>query len=308
MHTLCLTHRIVLATKVLLPWIGILVAATVFAVLPAEGATIITGTGQTPTNGGFSTVSASASLDIVGNKLTVVLNNTSPNDTYYKAEALSSFYFDIVRNSQRPTLTFTSADGPLYKLLTSGSDQRYSYQPPTSANGNGAFTLGSGSSNLIATKPGDGTWQYLPMTPTVFPFLGFGIGTVGNGDLTTNGFNGNWVNGPKNITGNANDRMISFSIYRSTKGEDISPINKLDNQYLLMNTGTFTFTIKDDGMKWSNADIRQEALFGFGTGPDGKIIVTPEPSAYVIALLGVAAFACRQRLRRKGRGHHAPAP
>jgi hypothetical protein len=309
MQPFCLTHRIVLATKVLLPWIGLLVAATVFAVLPAEGAPIsISGTGQTLVNGGFGTVSASASLEIIGNKLTVVLNNTSPTDTYYKSEALSSFYFDIVQGTKRPTLTFASADGPLYKLLTSGSDTRYSYQPPTSANGNGTFTLGSGTSNLVATKPGDGTWQYLPMTPTAFPFLGFGIGTVGNGDLTTNGFNGNWVNGPKNIAGKANDRMISFSIYRSTTGGDISPINKLDNQYLLMNTGTFTFTIKDDGMTWSNKDIRQEAMFGFGTGPDGKIIVTPEPSAYAIALLGVAAFACRQRLRRKGRVQRAAAP
>ncbi|MFM7291084.1 MAG: XDD4 family exosortase-dependent surface protein [Planctomycetia bacterium] len=305
MHTLCLTHRIVLATKVLLPWIGILVAATVFAVLPADGAPIlISGTGQTPANGGFSTVSANASLDIVGNKLTVVLNNTSPTDTTFQSEALSSFYFDIVRGTKRPTLTFTSADGPLYKLLTSGSDQRYSYQPPTSANGNGTFTPGAGPSNLIATKPGDGTWQYLPMTPTVFPFLGFGIGTVGNNSLSPNGFNGNWVNGPKNIPGNS---MISFSIYRSANG-DISPSSGLNNQYLLRNTGTFTFTIKDDGTKWSTTDIRKEAMFGFGTGPDGKLIVAPEPSAYAIALIGVAAVACRQRFRRKGRVHHAPVP
>ncbi|MFM8803214.1 MAG: XDD4 family exosortase-dependent surface protein, partial [Planctomycetia bacterium] len=100
MHTLCLTHRIVLATKVLLPWIGILVAATVFAVLPAEGGTIISGTGQTLVSTSpnvYRTVSASADLSISGTTLTVVLNNTSPTDTIFRAEALSSFYFDIVR-------------------------------------------------------------------------------------------------------------------------------------------------------------------------------------------------------------------
>ena len=93
MYTLCLPHRIILATKVLLPWIGILVAATVFAVLPAEGGPIsISGTGQTLVAGVantpsavYSTVSGSATLDITGNTLTVVLkpwNNPSMADTY----------------------------------------------------------------------------------------------------------------------------------------------------------------------------------------------------------------------------------
>ena len=47
MYTLCLTHRILLAAKVLLPWIGILIAAIVFAVLPAEASPLsISGTGK----------------------------------------------------------------------------------------------------------------------------------------------------------------------------------------------------------------------------------------------------------------------
>ncbi|MFM8705737.1 MAG: XDD4 family exosortase-dependent surface protein [Planctomycetia bacterium] len=302
MHTLCLTHRIVLATKVLLPWIGILVAATVFAVLPAEGGTIISGTGQTLVSTSpnvYRTVSASADLSISGTTLTVVLNNTSPTDTIFRAEALSSFYFDIVRNSQRPTLTYTSADGALYKLSSSGSDTQYWYSPQT-------FSTSPKPTDLRAFNTNDGSWQFKAVNPAFSPFLGFGIGTVGNSLFNNgvqNGFNGDVVSGP----GQGNT-MIDFSIYRSLGGGDISPGNGLDGNYLLKNSGTFTFGIVSNGIDWSTADIRKEAVFGFGTGPDGIITVTPEPSAYAIALIGVAAVACRQRFRRKGRVHHAPVP
>jgi hypothetical protein len=312
MNTFCLTHRILLAAKVLLPWIGIVVAATVFAVLPAQGGPIsISGTGQTLVSGiantpsaVYRTVSAGATLDISGNTLTLVLANTSPTDSIFKAEALSSFYFDIAKGAQRPTLAFTSADGPLYQVFSRGSDTRYSYAPPAVANGNGTFTAGAGTSNLMATKPGDGTWQFNTMNPITSPFLGFGIGTVGNTDLNPNSFNGNWVKGPKNVPG---DSMISFSIYRSTTGGDISPGNSLDKQYLLMNSGTFRFNITD-GKTWTNDDIRHEAVFGFGTNPDGIVTVTPEPSAYVLALVGAAAVAYRYRSRRKGHARHDAAP
>lgn len=308
MNSFCLPHRILLATKALLPWIGILVAATAFAVLPAEGGPIsISGTGQTlvGTNPNvYSTVSGSAQLSISGTTLTVVLANTSPTNTNFKDEALSSFYFDIARGTQRPTLTYLSADGPLYQILSSGSDTRYSYTPPATQNQNGTFTLGAGSSNLMATKPGDGTWQLKSMNAAVSPFLGFGIGTVGNNDLSPNNFMGNWVNGPKNISG---DAMISFSIYRSTTGGDISPATSLDKQYLLMNSGTFRFGLDTKGgITWSEADIRKEAVFGFGTLPEGKIFVAPEPSAYALTLLGAAAVACGRRFRRTGSPHTPP--
>lgn len=307
MNTFCLTHRILLAAKVLLPWIGIVVAATVFTMLPAQGGVIVSGTGQTLVSTSpnvYRTVSGSATLSITGTTLTVVLANTSPTDSIFKAEALSSFYFDIARGTQRPTLTYASADGPLYQVLSTGSDTRYSYTPPAVANGNGTFTAGAGTSNLMATKPGDGTWQFNTMNPITSPFLGFGIGTVGNTGFAPNSFQGNWVNGPKNIPG---DSMISFSIYRSTTGGDISPGTSLDKQYLLMNSGTFRFNITD-GETWTDDDIRREAVFGFGTNPDGIVTVTPEPSAYVLALVGAAAVAYRYRSRRKGRARHDAVP
>jgi hypothetical protein len=305
MNTFCLSHRIVLATKVLLPWIGILVAATVFAVLPAEGGPIpfvsISGTGQTlvstsPVNVS-RTVSANATLSISGTTLTIVLANTSPTDTAAKAEALSSFYFDIVRDSQRPTLTYLSADGPLFQILTSGSDTQYWYKPQT-------FTKGAQPSDLRAFTTNDGTWQFKSMNPALSPGLGFGIGTVGN-NLFNNGsnnFSGNVVGGP--LKGAS---MIDFAIYRSTRGGDIAPDNSLDGRYLLKNSGTFTFGL-DQKLAWSNADIRQGATFGFGTLPEGTIVVVPEPSSYVLALLGVAAFACRHRFRRHGHPQRDPAP
>ncbi|MFM8805182.1 MAG: XDD4 family exosortase-dependent surface protein, partial [Planctomycetia bacterium] len=230
-------------------------------------------------------------LSISGTTLTVVLNNTSPNDTKFQSEALSSFYFDIVRNSQRPTLTFLSAVGPLYQVLASGSDQQYWYSPQT-------LSPTPIPMDLRAFNKHDGGWQLNSTNPSLTPFLGFGIGTVGNTfyntGVNTNGFDGKVVRGPASIPGNS---MISFSIYRSTNG-DISPSSGLNNQYLLRNSGTFTFGIVSNGITWKNEDIRREAVFGFGTNPDGIITVTPEPSAYVIALLGVAAVACRQRFRR----------
>ena len=138
------------------------------------------------------------------------------------------------------------------------------------------------------------------MTPTVSPFLGFGIGTVGNSNFpSVNAFKGNWVSGP-----GKGQTMIDFSIYRSTLNGDITPGNALDGRYLLKNSGTFTFELAG---AWTENDIRKEAVFGFGTAPDGTIFHLPEPSTYAMAVVGLAALACRQRFRRMGRGQRVPA-
>ena len=305
MTAFCLTHRIVLGVKVLLPWIGILVAAMVLFTLPAQGSVIISGTGRTLVsgNGGpgsvYHAVSAQATLSISGTTLSLVLENTSAANTTDPADVLSSFYFDIAKEGLRPTLAYQSADGPLFKLLKDETDKAYRYAPPAKPREDGRFVPGAGTSDLRALKSGDGTWQFKPMDAAVMPFLGFGIGTVGNSEFLGNGFDTDLVGKGKS--------MINFSIYHDgDHGGDIQPNGNLKEAYLLQNTATFTFAFTDNN-PWSEADIRPHAVFGFGTSPDGKVVVVPEPSAYALALVGAAALACRSGWRHKRHGRHSPA-
>lgn len=302
MTVFCLRHRFLLAAKVLLPWIGILIASIVLFALPAQGSVIISGTGRTLVSGPggpgsvYHDVSARATLSISGSTLSLVLENTSANNTTDPADALSSFYFDISHGGLRPMLTYQSADGPLYKLLKGEADQAYHYTPPAIAGGKGSFAPGAGPSDLRALKAGDGTWQFKPMNATASPFQGFGIGTVGN-----SGFPGNTFD--TDLVGKGNS-MINFSIYH---GGDIQPTGTLQDAYLLKNSGTFTFTFTGTN-RWSENDISHNAVFGFGTNPDGTIVVVPEPSACVLAVLGAAALACRYGWRHKRHAPHNPAP
>jgi hypothetical protein len=300
MPVFCLRHRFVLATKVLLPWIGIVIATMVLSTLPAQGSVIISGTGRTLVsgNGGsrsvYHDVSAQATLSISGSTLSLVLENTSAIKTTDPADALSSFYFDIMRGGLRPTLAYQSANGPLYQLLKGEADKAYHFTPPRKPGEDGLFEPGAGTSDLRALKSGDETWQFKPMNAAVMPFLGFGIGTVGNGGLPGNGFNTDLVGKGKS--------MIDFSIYH---GDDIEPAGSLKEAYLLKNSGTFTFTFTDNN-RWSEADISHKAVFGFGTDPEGSIVVVPEPSACARALLGATALACRCGWRHKRHAPHNP--
>ena len=298
MHPISLRHRIVLAARVLLPWISLLVASAVIAALPAQGGVIISGTGRTlvsgtGTGGVYHTVSARADLSITPggptSLLTIILTNTSPQDTTDPADVLSSFYFDVARGNARPTLTYASADGPLFKIKKNGTDERYTYTPSPTVGVTGSFTPGAGTSDLRAFKSGDQTWQLKAMSLAAAPFLGFGIGTVGNTGFGANGFTPDIVG-----TGNT---MTNFSIAR---GADIEPNGNLNGAYLLRTSGTFAFLLSGS-VPWTESDIRHEATFGFGTRPDGTFTVAPEPSALTLGLLG-AGGACawrRTRLRRR---------
>jgi hypothetical protein len=300
------SRRIFLAAKVLLPWIGILVGATALAVLPAHGEMLtLSGTGQTLVQSGakpvYHTVSARADFTITGNTLTLVLANTSAANSTDPADALSSFYFDIVRNGLRPTLSYASADGPLYLLKKSAPDERYYYRPAPKVGVTGTFIKGPGISDLRALKDGDQTWQLRqanptpsqtdskgPLKPTLPPGMGFGIGTVGNSGFSPNGFDPAWV-------GKGNT-MINFSIVRAAGFADLKPNGTLIGGYLLENSGTFTFTGIDG---WSLKDIRHECTFGFGTSPDGVIAVVPEPSAAVLGAVGAGLAAMSQAAKRR---------
>jgi hypothetical protein len=105
-----------------------------------------------------------AQLTITGNTLTIVLCNNSTVHSQNPSDLLSSFYFDILDGgNNRPILTYTSATGDVW--LT---DQ------------NNPDTLQTPGANLKAVVAGDDTWQFKTFNDALSPFLGFGIGTVGN--------------------------------------------------------------------------------------------------------------------------------
>ncbi len=207
-------------------------------------------------------VSFEADLSITGNILTVVLRNTSPATSSAPNDPLSSFYFDIFNGATRPTLAYVSATGNVYLndvLQTAGA-------------------------NLMVPAT-NGGWQFKDTDETAFPFLGFGIGTVGNnttvppnpGPLITdpdNQFQGSLVGG------------INYSIYA---GDNVTH-NKLVSELLVKEMATFTFS----GVSgFTNADLGSVA-FGLGTGPDSLHIV-PLPAAVLLGALGLGFSGLRLR-------------
>ena len=223
-------------------------------------------------------VGVSANLVLSGTVLTITLDNTSRVDTKKSADVLSSMYFDITSvsgtNVFRPTLSYLSATGTVYQVFKSGTD-----------------TL-LGTYDLKATKNGDNTWQYRTMDPAASPFLGFGIGTVGNNNYSpNNGFTPAIVD------------QINFGIYRASgPSPDITPTDgNLDGRQLVWNRATFQFGVSGttaDGKSFTEANITPEFTFGFGTSPDSTLALMPEPDGFVLVCSCLATLglcACRRQ-------------
>ena len=200
-------------------------------------------------------VSLQADLKITGNMLVIKLFNNSPVHSQNPNDLLSSFYFDIVNGlNVRPTLTYQSATGDVWLTSSSATD-----------------SLQISNANLKAVAVGDNTWQFKAMDATASPNLGFGIGTVGNSNLTPNNFMGSIVGG------------FDYSIYSG----DVTTSN-LDNRLLVKNMATFKFS----GLSgFSESDISAQFGFGLGTAPDS--LLRPEPAS--IALLGLTAILFLRR-------------
>jgi hypothetical protein len=97
----------------------------------------------------------------------------------FLADVIAGFQFDIVNSSNnRPALTYVSATGDVYLTNKSSAD-----------------VLQTADANLKAVNPGDDTWEFKAMNPAANPSLGFGIGTVGNNNLSPNNFSGSIVDG-----------------------------------------------------------------------------------------------------------------
>jgi len=224
-------------------------------------------------------VSFAATLSIADNTLSIQPDNKSPVNSAHAADVLTSFYFDIVSGTSRPTLTYQSATGLLFLVRTGTTDLPYVYTPQTSTQGSGT------ASDIRAVNNGDNSWQFRTMSVASQPNLGFGIGTVGNSVFSPNGFT------PK-VVGQGNT-MINFAIYR---GGDIDPNGVLNDRYLVKNTATFTFTGVGG---YTEANIVDKVVFGMGTGPDSTLAVSlPEPGGYGLLAAAAAVLAARRALRR----------
>ena len=205
-------------------------------------------------------VSFEAHLTIVGDALTIVLINDSPMNSMNPDDLLSSYYFDIVNDLDiRPTLAYASATGDVYLGDQHSTD-----------------TMHAAGADLRALVAGDHTWQYRAMDAGFAPFLGFGIGTVGNSDLDPNNFHGNIVGG------------MDYSIYKG----DVSTAN-LDGKMLVKETAIFTFS----GLAgFTEDDISPLAAFGLGTAPD-SLLFTPAPGSLVLLSAGMLLHRRRRRTR-----------
>lgn len=201
-------------------------------------------------------VTFEARLTISGDDLTVILTNDSPVDSLSPADVLGSFYFDILNSvGVRPTLTYFSATGDTYKGVKNGAD-----------------ALIKAGADLRAVVANDDSWQFKNFDATFNPFLGFGIGTVGNSNLSPNGFNGNVVDG------------VNFAIY---KGE-ITTQPLVNPDCLVKDTATFIFT----GLTgFTERDIVNRFTFGLGTAPDSLLV----PELATICLLGLGGLAMLRR-------------
>lgn len=256
------------------------VVAVAFAPRPAAGDVVFMASGTSSLG---TPVAFQALLTLEEDTLQIVLENLSPRDTTDADDVLTSFYFDIWNGKERPTLEYESASGYVYQVNKNAKDVAYYYTPQKYEKAEGKL------SDLVAEDRGDATWQFLEMATKYEPNLGFGIGTVANSLLSPNDFT-------PSVVGPSGDDFINFGIYR---GGDIDPNGVLNKKYLVKNTATFRFS----GAKgYTQEDIRPQAVFGVGTGPD-SIVVVPEPSGIVIAAGGLflTAWGARPRGKRGAR-------
>jgi len=236
-------------TVVLVGFFGVLAA-------PAPGSVTQTAAGVSAKG---VPIEFEATLTISGDILTLTLANHSPVDSLNPDDLLSSYYFDILDgNGNRPSLTYLSATADVYLTDTNGPD-----------------VLQTAGADIMAVTAGDYTWQFRNMDSAFSPFLGFGVGTVGNSNLSPNNFQGNMVDG------------IDYSIFKG----DIRTQN-LDGNLLVKDTATFTFS----GLTgYTETDISSGFSFGLGTAPESLLV--PEPATLLLLALGGPVL--RRRPRRK---------
>ncbi len=245
------THRVAWTN----PSVFLTILISGFFIIPAYATVTQTASGVSAKG---VPVSFQVDLTILDDTLTVTLFNTSTVPSANPDDTLCSFFFDIVDGgNNRPTLTYVSAVGDVYLTDKSSPD-----------------VLQTANANLKAVNVGDNTWQFRTLDVSASPFLGFGVGTVGNANLSPNNFNGNIVDG------------MDYGIYAG----DVTTQN-LHDRLLVKDSITFTFS----GLTgFTEANIMPTVAFGLGTKPD-SLIWTPEPTTILLLALGSLPLLRRRR-------------
>jgi hypothetical protein len=265
-------------------------AAALLLAAPSFGDVIYTGSSVVFSGSNMAGLSARATFTVDpmnSNVLRLLLENTTSRTTMAPSELLTSVYFNVLSGTTTGTpapLTYKSASGNVFLAVSGSADRAALYTPPTppSTKGSVSFSpLPIPPSNLMAVNRGDDTWQFRNVFSlvTTVPPLKFGVGTVGNSSLNPNNFQGNIVGG------------FDFGIYTG----DVETRN-LDNTLLVKDSALFEF----GGFgSFGLAQVSPHVVFGFGSSPD-CIISVPEPSAFVIAALGIVACGVGILRRRSG--------
>ena len=250
---------------------GLAVLAASLA-LPAHATTLAVPANGTSAAG--NAVSFSATFTTSGSTLSLTLVNTSVVPTTAPADVLSSFYFDVLQDGVRPTLTYAAAAGDVY-LVQRGADD--SFVPGS---------LPAGATDLRAFAKGAGTWQFRTLNPGFPPGLGFGIGTVGNSAFSPNNFDPQIVD------------QADYTLYSTGTRSDIDPVGNLAGRLLVRGTASFLFTGLDPQRP---VEIVDKFVFGLGTTPDSVIISMPEPTAAALVVPGLFAALLVRLITSRGR-------
>ena len=276
-------HRAARGSLVLLTLAAAVVCG---AARPASATVVISASGAS-----VNPISAQATFTFVsGSYLDITLANSSTVATQYPADVLTSLYFDITSGTSRPNLQYLSASGRVFQVKSGTTDTPLVYTPPLT--GPASFASGTTPSNLKAWNTADSTWQYKSMNSGSAPFLGFGVGTVGNSTSGTTGF----VWAPNNFEGYIVNQL-DFGLYA---GDAATLQNQLENRYLVGGTATYRFLVLGGTTTYDEGNISPHVMFGFGTSPDA-VLHTPEPTGLAACgLLGMAMLGgcVRPRTRR----------
>lgn len=253
-----------------------LAALAALCTLPVNATPLTTSGSLTVQAGGTSAagnaVSFMATFTTSGSTLSLTLVNTSLVPTRASDDVLGSFYFDVLQNGMRPTLTYAAAVGQVYEVRRNAPDR---FVPGS---------LPGGATDLRALTKDAGTWQFRTMNPGFPPGLGFGIGTVGNSALKPNNFD------PKIVD------QADYTIYSTGTRSDIDPVGNLAGRLLVRGTASFQFT----GLNPTRPiEIVDKFAFGLGTSPDSIILAVPEPTAAAFVVSGLLAALLTRLIRRR---------
>jgi hypothetical protein len=219
---------------------GVLVAAVCSFTSTSQATLLIPVSG---TSAAGRPVAFTAGLTFAGDELLISLSNVSPVDSKAAADVLSSFYFDIRRGTARPPLVLKEAGGFVFRVRAGQPDQAEHYTPQT-------FVTEAGrASDLVARARGDGTWLFRELDPDQAPFLGFGIGTVGNSGLAGG------CKTPAAVNQRASSLALLTSITASCRGRLVPRSDRMGASVRCRDLKSRSQPLRATGLRWCVARL-----------------------------------------------------